>query len=396
MLAVLGVADISNSTVNVRVSQAGTALRPGDTITLIHAGDLLGTPGNVRIQSLRGVTTIYDFLLTTTDGVNGSLTATLLAPPRHNIRAKPLSEGRLAGLALVNQGADLLAGPGMRAAAAAGPEGQPAAFAAGSMGSSRYDSGSHFDLDGASFLTGLAWIQPSPVGRLALGGFFETGRGNYDTYNSFAGLASVKGHGDASYYGGGLFGRLAWQIGGSSLYVEASGRAGRVETDFNSGDLRDGLGREADYDSSSPYYGAHAGLGWRVPVHERAELEIHSQYLWTHEEGDRVTVADERVRFSGADSQRWRNGARLAVEPAPWCKPYLGAAYEYEFDGKARASAHGRNFATPDLRGGTGVGEVGLTVRPTGEIGFSLDAAVQGYTGVREGVGGSLRLAWNF
>ena len=36
--------------------------------------------------------------------------------------------------------------------------------------------------------------------------------------------------------------------------------------------------------------------------------------------------------------------------------PYIGAAYEHEFDGKARATAYGYDIRTPSLTGGTGMG----------------------------------------
>ena len=50
----------------------------------------------------------------------------------------------------------------------------------------------------------------------------------------------------------------------------------------------------------------------------------------------------------------------------------------------------------PLPQGDTGVGELGLTIKPVKDSGFSMDLGVQGYTGVREGVSGSLQLKFEF
>jgi hypothetical protein len=75
--------------------------------------------------------------------------------------------------------------------------------------------------------------------------------------------------------------------------------------------------------------------------------------------------------------------------------PYVGAAFEREFSGKARATTNGLAIATPSLRGNTGVGELGLTISP-GARALTIDLGVQGYVGKREGVTGSLRAGYMF
>jgi outer membrane autotransporter protein len=77
-------------------------------------------------------------------------------------------------------------------------------------------------------------------------------------------------------------------------------------------------------------------------------------------------------------------------------KPYLGAAWEHEFDGKAKASTYGYAIDAPDITGDTGIVEVGLTVKPVAGKPFSLDFGLQGYLGKREGVTGSLQLRYAF
>ena len=69
---------------------------------------------------------------------------------------------------------------------------------------------------------------------------------------------------------------------------------------------------------------------------------------------------------------------------------------KHEFDGEAGATAYGYSLNKPELKGGTGIGEVGVTFKPTAASDFSFDLGIQGYTGLREGVSGSVRAKWVF
>jgi outer membrane autotransporter protein len=273
-----------------------------------------------------------------------------------------------------------------------------AAFASISAGSSRYDTGSHVDVKGFSLMTGLSWGHDFTPGRLTLGAFFEYGSGDYDTRNSFSN-SSVKGDGDADYTGGGILGRF--DFAGSengNFYAEASGRIGGMNNDFDSSSLRDSQGRKvkSEYDSSSTYYGLHAGAGYIWNVTDAAALDLYAKYLWTRQEGDSVTLnTGDPVRFEDADSHRARAGARLSYTLSDVVKPYAGAAWEYEFDGEAEASSYGRSIKAPELKGGTGIGELGLIIGKA-DFPLSLDLGVQGYLGTREGVTGSLQLKFTF
>ncbi|MDR0239135.1 MAG: hypothetical protein LBI88_02750, partial [Deltaproteobacteria bacterium] len=67
-----------------------------------------------------------------------------------------------------------------------------------------------------------------------------------------------------------------------------------------------------------------------------------------------------------------------------------------EFDGRARATTYGYDIRRPDLTGGTGIGELGLTLKPSKTVPLSFDLGVQGYVGKREGVTGSLQARFEF
>ncbi|GHV50968.1 hypothetical protein FACS1894168_2770 [Deltaproteobacteria bacterium] len=79
-----------------------------------------------------------------------------------------------------------------------------------------------------------------------------------------------------------------------------------------------------------------------------------------------------------------------------YISPYIGAAYEYEFNGDAKATTNGYSIKAPDLTGSTGIGELGLSLKPSQTLPLSFDLGVQGYVGKRESVTGSLQAKWEF
>lgn len=386
------------SVVGVRLADGGPVLAPGDYYVLVESNLVLSNAAlNPTAQARKGAFLLYDFDIAASDV---ALTATV-SRVRVNQQTKALNEGRVAGMAFVLQGADLVASSGMHAALAA-TSGSGAAFTIApfgvvSGGSSRYKTNSHVDVDGVSLLAGIAGNLSLAPGTLLGGVFFEAGWGNYDSHNSFSTAASVDGSGDIRYHGGGLFARYTQTAGMlRGAYAEASGRAGRAHTEFSSGDLRDASGRKAEYDSGSAYHGAHAGLGYLLDLNERAALDIYAKYLWTRMDSDSVSVAGDPVRFDSSESHRLRGGVRLNLAVTEQITPYFGAAYEYEFDGKATGTTYGYSMPSTSLEGGTGIGEAGVIVTPVADSGFSLDLGVQGHVGTREGVTGRLQLRWEF
>jgi hypothetical protein len=74
--------------------------------------------------------------------------------------------------------------------------------------------------------------------------------------------------------------------------------------------------------------------------------------------------------------------------------PYFGAAYEYEADGKAHATIYGTQLDAPELKGSTGIGEIGISLNAG--TNFNLDFGVQGFVGKRKGLAGNVVLSFNF
>jgi len=399
MLTVDGDAYIDDSTVNVGIAGASTPLKAGDKVVLIDADSIDGTPANSTSDGtgMQGVTLKYKFdILTEGDQLLAVVDSTGPTVDKEGPAAKSLLTSFMSGPALAAQGADLVAGQGMGNAVSSAQGVGPAVggFGAISGGSVRYKTGSHVDMNSFSLLTGLAWGNTLASGRMTLGAFFEFGTGSYDTYNSFANAASVKGDGDTRYYGGGILGRMAFT---NNVYTEVSARMGRIKNEYRNNDLTDVMGNRASYDTNSNYYGLHLGTGYVWNIDEKASLDLHAKYFWTRVGGDSVRLSTgDPVEFDSVNSHRTRLGSRFSYAVTEYVSPYIGAAWEHEFDGKATATAFGQSLGESKISGSTGIGEIGLTLTPTRDMPLFLDLGVQGYTGKREGVTGSLQLRFEF
>jgi outer membrane autotransporter protein len=102
------------------------------------------------------------------------------------------------------------------------------------------------------------------------------------------------------------------------------------------------------------------------------------------------------VNFSDTDSSRLRFGGRFSHAVNKHISPYIGAAWEHEFDGGQKADTNGYALLKPSLRGDTGIGELGLAFTPSADLPLTLDLGVQGYAGKREGVTGTLHIKYEF
>ncbi|MCL2457906.1 MAG: autotransporter-associated beta strand repeat-containing protein [Desulfobulbus sp.] len=390
MLLVENGADIRDSLVKVNNLAGGAPdLKIDQKITLIKTEDGLISNHDGVYVGAEGIATAYYLI---TDELNLYLGA------RANEQVKAISEGRLAGLAFLNQ-ADLIWGPGMYAAMleTERKEGMLVPFAATSVGSLSYDTGSDIDVDGIHILTGLAWRAPTTAkSSLVTAAFFEAGWGSYDSHNSFNAAPAVRGDGNASYYGFGVLGRYEVPVGPGGMYGEASIRTGYADTDFDSRDILNGGGDRTYYDSGAMYFGFHAGVGYAWNISGKSSLDLSTKYIWLHLNDDSVAISGDRIQFQSADSLRWRTGGRYSYAMDEYFTYYGGAYFDYEFDGKAEATINGDRIDAPDLGGGTGIGELGLIFKPSPNLPLSLDAGVQGNVGAREGVTGTLRLTYEF
>ena len=379
--------DITGANIGVAVTGGKAALQPGDRITLINAelgltADAKPVNNTSGMKGIQGVSLRYGFDLSTDPN---NLYATV-NKVETNPQTKSLSEGRLGGLAFVNQGADLLSNAGIAYALEAAQT-EKHLFSVISGGNSRYKSGSHVDVKGVNLLAGASAKLPNSSGNLLLTGFFEAGWGNYDSFNSFAD-GDVKGNGDNRYYGAGI---LARQDFSNKFYTEGSIRAGKLENEFNA----TVSGKATHYKINKAYYGAHLGAGYLMPL-GTGELDMYGKYLWTRQNGGKHTIAGDVFTFDDINSQRSKLGARYSHPLNESTTLKLGAAWEYEFDGKANASVHGLPIAAPSLKGHTGVAEAAIKITPVKNKDLSFELGAQGHAGKRQGVTGHVAVKYVF
>lgn len=379
-----GAVDVSNVSATLTSTVGVPAFRPGDAVVLVERvqGALAGNQAQLR-------TALFDYAFRLTD--NQQLVATLTGMTPTDV-TKVFSEGRLGGSLLLTGGSDLIASRGMASAvqAAASQEQSLMPFAAVSAHSLRHNTGSHIDASGTALVAGLAWR----ANALFTGGVFvEAGRGAYNSYNSFSRVPLVQSDGTADYVGGGLLARVDLPHG---FFGEASARMGSLSMRFNSEDLRRLARQNFDYADTTPYFGAHASLGYTHDLSEALELTLAASYLWTRHGESNMRVSGIPLNFEAVDSHRVRGSARLTCKALDTVAPYVGIALEQELAGQARVRLQGVELPSASLFGTTGMAEVGINWKPTPVSPFSVELALQGYTGQREGVSGSLQLKYEF
>lgn len=263
----------------------------------------------------------------------------------------------------------------------------PFAIAGGST--LQLESGSHIDSDTWNFDLGFARRYPEKG--LLLAAFGEYGRGNYDTH-----LDDGKGaSGNAHYAGGGIFARKREKNG---LYYEGSLRAGRVSSNFNSNDMIiPGIGtvnEKFDYDAN--YIAAHAGIGWLKRMNDRDSLDTYLRWFYTHQAGfDARITTGELYNFDSVDSNRLRVGVRWNHATSPYSTVYLGAAWQYEFDGDAIAHYAGLDTLSPSLGGSSGRFELGWKTIPGPKSDMTINLWAAGWVGQIEGFSFGLNIRWD-
>ena len=310
-------------------------------------------------------------------------------------------ETRAGVVTLVNAGADLLISQGMSnaadAAAAERAEGDAAAapraggfapFAAVSFGKLRAQSGSHVDNKGIGMNLGFAREIANKNGKLLVGPVIEYGHGSYDSYQD----SGIKADGKSSYWGIGV---IAKQTNDNGFYYEGSLRAGRTKSDYNS-DLRPGL--HVNYDSSATYWAAHLGVGKLVDIGHDNTLDYYGKYFYSHTGSDSTYLngANETANFDAVNSHRIRLGARLTHALNEKNKLYGGLAWQYEFNGDARATYSVSGEApSPSVKGSSGMIELGWQVKP-GKSPMTIDLGVTGWVGKQRGITANLQANWTF
>lgn len=252
-------------------------------------------------------------------------------------------------------------------------------------GSMRQETGSHVNTRTWNAIVAFGHRNKKPRNSFEYGAFLEYGTGNYTTYNG-----DERGDGSARYVGGGL---LAKWINPSGLYVEGSLRGGSIHDDgYNL--LRDAAGVPYSYNTDTPYYGFHLGVGKQIPMKGGSVLDVYAKYFYNHRNSTSFD-AGGHYDLDGITSQIIRVGARYTVKRDKW-NYYGGLAYEHELDGKAGGWADGMPIRGVDTGGGSFRAELGATVQPNDDVPLTLDFTLTGFAGKKQGVFGGMGLKFNF
>ena len=384
--------NLDKAKINATLSGEARALNVGDTVKLLHNSNGFSTNDTTTGTTLQqGFSLIYGVELDTTSTDSVGLKVT--EGGRATEASKSPSETRLATVGFLNSGIDNFTDKGIANAVAVASSDNGAVFAAAGGGQSRLHSGSYTDIKGYNFVLGAAKAITNNAGKLTYGPFAEAGWGTYDSHLD----CGVRGDGNTRYYGVGAFAR---QDNNSGTYYEGSLRYGQTNSDYSGSGLTDGLGNAlaATYDSSSAYYGAHIGIGKVSKLTGSTSADVYAKLLYTHQQGDSAVMAGsgETYDFGSVDSTRARVGARLSKAYSDRATAYVGTAYEYEFDGEATATVKGFSTLAPSIKGGSGMLELGYSLKPKAANDPTIDLSLQGWLGKKEGFTTNVNFMWKF
>ena len=160
------------------------------------------------------------------------------------------------------------------------------------------------------------------------------------------------------------------EIGGKVFYgTQTVARIGKASSNYK-GLVYDAGTGYVGYDENRTYwsYGLEAGYEW--DMNESTRLDFAARYRALTLEGFTDRIAGDRYEIDDFESHRTHLGLRLNYTGRRGMVPYIGAAWEYEFDSKVRGRAEGLELAE-DSR-------------------WTFDGSLKGYIGRTEGVAASL------
>ncbi|MDR0440512.1 MAG: autotransporter outer membrane beta-barrel domain-containing protein [Candidatus Accumulibacter sp.] len=224
------------------------------------------------------------------------------------------------------------------------------------------------------------------------------GESKHDTHSDFIRAVKTGNGKNTEYTGLGLLARLL-DLGENDArsHAESSMRARRTKAIFYSQKLRDAAGRGARYDTHATYIGLHLGVGRVWNVQARNKFAFYGKYLYARLGSDSVRLGTGGpVKFDAIESRRLRFGGRYSWMLENDTNPYLGLAWEHEFDGRTDGRRYGLPLDAPNVREDTHVVELGVSLYPTLAHPLSIELGIRGYGDKYESTTGSLRMEYRF
>lgn len=373
---VIRVNDVNDQGTLIEVAQdSGSKLTFDDTSVELRGTFIKKIAQNVNFTVESG----EDNALTTDSDVLAS------AKVQATESASSLSESLLGTVAFVRQGAEFVADDGLAAMEYAARSKQGLnAFAVMQGSSMHYDALSGVDVSGFTLLAGAA-VQQS---NLTFASFIESGWGNSEG-------DIAKNSTDLSYFGVGLAASYRFESG---FYGEGAVRLGRASSDFAANFAEDG--DCARYESDVFYATMNMAAGYELPLNDFLTADMYARYTFSFLDNDSVDLNDaaqSRAELDSVVAHALRIGARVKggfTDAVNW---KAGIAYEHMFDGAAGGTVDGVSITEAEMDGGSVIGELGVSVKPGSETSpWTLQFALKGYLGEREGVSGNGMLVYSF
>ena len=381
-----GQSTLSDATIVIRGAEV---LDQGKLIEAIDGAGLSVTDATVELRGTFIKKVAQNVYFTVESGEDNALTtdSDVLASAKVQATesASSLSESLLGTAAFVRQGAEFVADDGLATMEFAARSKQGLnAFAVMQGSSMHYDALSGVDVSGFTLLAGAAVQQ----GNLTFASFVESGWGNSEG-------DIAKNSTDLSYFGVGLAARYRFESG---FYGEGAVRLGRASSDFAASFVEDG--DRARYESDVFYATMHMAAGYELPLNDFVTADMYARYTFSFLDNDSVDLNDaaqSRAELDSVVAHALRIGARVKggfTDAVNW---KAGIAYEHMFDGAAGGTVDGVSITEAEMDGGSVIGELGVSVKPGSETSpWTLQFALKGYVGEREGVSGNGMLVYSF
>ena len=381
-----GESTLSDATIVIRGAEV---LEQGKLIEAVDGANLSVKNATVELRGtfIKKVAQNVDFTVTEGEGNGLTTDSDVLASAKVQATesASSLSESLLGTAAFVRQGAEFVAEDGLATMEFAARSKQGLnAFAVMQGSSMHYDALSGVDVSGFTLLAGAAVQQ----GNLTFASFVESGWGNSEG-------DIAKNSTDLSYFGVGLAARYRFESG---FYGEGAVRLGRASSDFAASFVEDG--DRARYESDVFYATMHMAAGYELPLNDFVTADMYARYTFSFLDNDSVDLNDaaqSRAELDSVVAHALRIGARVKggfTDAVNW---KAGIAYEHMFDGAAGGTVDGVSITEAEMDGGSVIGELGVSVKPGSETSpWTLQFALKGYLGEREGVSGNGMLVYSF
>ncbi|WP_260952111.1 autotransporter outer membrane beta-barrel domain-containing protein [Campylobacter sp. RM16187] len=209
--------------------------------------------------------------------------------------------------------------------------------------SSNYDNG-NVDADGFNAIAGLAKSYDNSL----LGAFLEYGYAKFD-----GDINAAKSDGNTKAIG---VGALVKYNLDNNIYIDGHLRIGKNKTDYDS--VFKTLGK-VNYKTSAMYYGVGVGIGYLANI-GAIDFDSKLGYSFTHVKDDEVEINKEKIKFNSINSNRVKFDTVISYNKFEKFAPYINAKLEYEFDGDSKLQTvqqpNGINLSQKGFSGGAGLG----------------------------------------